>query len=639
MEEEAARSCGAADRSWAHCGDRAQKELGVGISVWLNSRTGKALKRFSTVAAEGLQDGDLVTASARQAKLTSNHRPLDVGMVSAALQQERRRRCSDLIELLPVKWLHMGSGQDVLSLGQVQSFERSGVLGEDELHHLEAALMLLMRLISALASCLDVTLPFPCSAGRGLREVSSAVEAATAASGMRERHRRSSTGGLAYLARPRAPAGAPEWVLPCVQNPFTRTWSHFSVYDNICTSEFAAVLRLVDQDLLQLCRCAGVTSTPKGAGTLQLLAALLRAEHLGCISPPGDAEGTRHFAVPPNRLESGHEDGEWTVLDVDDRVRSIQALWRLHHPSQAAKRAACQDEQQVKLAQTNDMQASQARVEDMLSEPRVQILILGSLEEDFTTAVHLDLQALPPPDPRQTEAISYPSPVSAKEEPLPGEDPAFVKPAEEEEAKEPEPEKVPELQDLWLQLQEGQRLWRRAEEPPTLLNRRSLRIPCASVKVFAVEGYGAELIRRVLHSLGWQEREASATPGHPPQLLWNGSTSGRKLFKDEAWNLRDHCALEAKMPLMSFMPRSYDLRSSRELRGFLLDFAVTKAESMLEVNGTLSPPAASGVLQACRLLGRLSHAQVLQSQVLCGQRGRAQIREDSKRAWRMQTHE
>ncbi|CAK9014288.1 unnamed protein product [Durusdinium trenchii] len=182
-----------------------------------------------------------------------------------------------------------------------------------------------------------------------------------------------------------------------------------------------------------------------------------------------------------------------------------------------------------------------------------------------------------------------------------------------------------------------------AQEPPTLLNRRSLRIPCASVKVFAVEGYGAELIRRVLHSLGWQEREASATPGHPPQLLWNGSTSGRKLFKDEViqpwqilnhfpksgvigsksgllWNLRDHCALEAKMPLMSFMPRSYDLRSSRELRGFLLDFAVTKAESMLEVNGTLSPPAASGVLQACRLLGRLSHAQVLQSQVLCGQR-------------------
>lgn len=246
----------------------------------------------------------------------------ELSVVSAALQQERRRRCSDLIELLPVKWLHMGSGQDVLSLGQVQSFERSGVLGEDELHHLEAALMLLMRLISALASCLDVTLPFPCSAGRGLREVSSAVEAATAASGMRERHRRSSTGGLAYLARPRAPAGAPEWVLPCVQNPFTRTWSHFSVYDNICTSEFAAVLRLVDQDLLQLCRCAGVTSTPKGAGTLQLLAALLRAEHLGCISPPGDAEGTRHFAVPPNRLESGHEDGEWTVLDVDDRVRS-----------------------------------------------------------------------------------------------------------------------------------------------------------------------------------------------------------------------------------------------------------------------------------------------------------------------------
>eukprot|EP00434_Breviolum_minutum_P028036 symbB.v1.2.024802.t1/scaffold2373.1/size80819/4 len=207
-------------------------------------------------------------------------------------------------------------------MGQVQSFERSGVLQEDELHRLEAALMLLMRLTSALASCLDVTLPFPCSGGRGLREVSSAVEAATAASGMRERHRRSSTGGLAYLARPRATAGTPQWVLPCVQNPFTRHWHHFSVYDNICTSEFAAVLRLVDQDLLRLCRCQGVTLHRKTTGTLQLLAALLSGEHLGCVSPPGDAEAPGQFAVPPNRLDSaGHEDGEWTVLDVDDRVR------------------------------------------------------------------------------------------------------------------------------------------------------------------------------------------------------------------------------------------------------------------------------------------------------------------------------
>eukprot|EP00434_Breviolum_minutum_P014056 symbB.v1.2.012397.t1/scaffold857.1/size218589/12 len=118
----------------------------------------------------------------------------------------------------------------------------------------------------------------------------------------------------------------------------------------------------------------------------------------------------------------------------------------------------------------------------------------------------------------------------------------------------------------------------------------------------------------------------------PPHLIWNGSTTGRKLFKDEVfqqwqllnhfprsgvigsksgllWNLRDHCACEAKMPLMSFLPRSYDLRSSRELRGFLLDFAVTKAEAMLSEASTVTTPSlpvASGLLQACRLLGRLS---------------------------------
>lgn len=185
------------------------------------------------------------------------------------------------------------------------------------------------------------------------------------------------------------------------------------------------------------------------------------------------------------------------------------------------------------------------------------------------------------------------------------------------------------------------------QEPPTLLNRHSRsQIPCGSAKVFVVEGYGADLIRRVLQKLGWRERQVSSSPCMPPHLIWNGSTTGRKLFKDEVfqqwqllnhfprsgvigsksgllWNLRDHCACEAKMPLMSFLPRSYDLRSSRELRGFLLDFAVTKAEAILsEASSVATPslPVASGLLQACRLLGRLSHAQVLQSQVLCGQR-------------------
>ncbi|CAJ1384972.1 unnamed protein product, partial [Effrenium voratum] len=67
----------------------------------------------------------------------------ELSVVLTALQQERRRRCSELVELLPVKWLQTGAGPEALSLGQVQSLERSGVLQEEELRNLDASLSLL----------------------------------------------------------------------------------------------------------------------------------------------------------------------------------------------------------------------------------------------------------------------------------------------------------------------------------------------------------------------------------------------------------------------------------------------------------------------------------------------------------------
>ncbi|OLQ10051.1 hypothetical protein AK812_SmicGene6262 [Symbiodinium microadriaticum] len=531
----------------------------------------------------------------------------ELAVILDALRQERRRRCSLLVELFPVKFLSAGSApRDVtLSLCQVQNCDRSGVLQEEECRSLEAAISLLVRLVTAFANLLDVTLPFPCSGGRGFSEVSSAIEAATAAFGRKERRRsskpssrgrgdkdmqcmryasKSALGNLRSTnisaqqdnARPlfyfgsgieycmgkqrhvvmsctqeawwghdieeawqayflsedlfnrnvhglrsatversvlanvglgwalgwaglgqvvtalffeedsfdemppdfrtlsgrrdsrsdaaalessrrifedgrwrkvmsaavaedkelaeealqaavpedeelaeeeaapakkrrrlvQQPAGswlrafglwrdqdddassncsgvslcaretfcekdsgvaatltraqaqeAPMWTLPSVLHPFLARWHHFSVCDKICTPEFVAARRLVDQDLLCLCRCQGVG--PKEATpTLQLLATLLNSEHLGCVSPPAkpsgstekckeafnliseldaNAAGSRRCPPPPpgpdpagawasswdrrprhlpGLAQEGEEDSEWTLLDA-----------------------------------------------------------------------------------------------------------------------------------------------------------------------------------------------------------------------------------------------------------------------------------------------------------------------------------
>lgn len=217
-------------------------------------------------------------------------------MVSLALQEERRQRCSQLVSMVPLKW-HSGGATHAVTLGHVQTFSMMGVLKDEELRDLEAALGLLVRLLTSLAACLDFTLPFPCSGGRGYAAV-----AATA-----------SKGGQGPGPR------TWQWMWPCVLNRFTKRWHYFSVYDNICTAEFAVALQLLNQDLLKLCYCQGEVP-PEGSSTLQLLVQLLSAVQLGCVSPRSATEPRLVQAVgdttgPGKSSEFAPEDGEWLVLE------------------------------------------------------------------------------------------------------------------------------------------------------------------------------------------------------------------------------------------------------------------------------------------------------------------------------------
>lgn len=201
----------------------------------------------------------------------------ELSVVRLALQAERRRRCADLVAILPLKWIVSGDsgGDRTVTLAQVQSFTATGVLKDDELKDLEAALSILVPLISVLAAYLDVTLPFPCTGVRG-----------------HGRDRFDPTGVSAGVpteclmaSSPRGAAHVAWWTRPAVLHPFTGRWHQFSIYDHICTSEFSTALRLIDEDLRRLCVCQG-EATPEHLDTLQLLATCLSAARLGCVSPP-----------------------------------------------------------------------------------------------------------------------------------------------------------------------------------------------------------------------------------------------------------------------------------------------------------------------------------------------------------------
>jgi len=205
----------------------------------------------------------------------------ELSVVRSSVQAERRRRIAELVSYLPLKWIvREDAGADrTVSLAQVQSFGAPGVLQDDELKDIEAALSFLLPLVSLLAVYLDVTLPFPCTGARGHEEARA------------ERSNESCDTRASVSSVPRPPhpqeggTSASKWVRPCVLHPFTGRWSSFSIYDGICTPEFTKALRLLDEDLQKLCACQGEVG-PVHYGTLQLLASILSAVHLGCVSPP-----------------------------------------------------------------------------------------------------------------------------------------------------------------------------------------------------------------------------------------------------------------------------------------------------------------------------------------------------------------
>lgn len=114
-----------------------------------------------------------------------------------------------------------------------------------------------------------------------------------------------------------------------------------------------------------------------------------------------------------------------------------------------------------------------------------------------------------------------------------------------------------------------------------------------------------------------------------PQLLWIGSALARHELREiqKPWqlvnrfprggsmgskssllqNLRAFCEKSVARPLVSFFPRAYDLRKPRELYVFILDFAVTRAEAMLQTISSrpVGTSDCKHILAATRLLERL----------------------------------
>lgn len=170
---------------------------------------------------------------------------------------------------------------------------------------------------------------------------------------------------------------------------------------------------------------------------------------------------------------------------VGFKCRSFQVLRAMEREAARSIQRSWRRRREEKIIEKEPLHIENVEDGDKLEpEPRVQILILGA-PEDATTAVHLDLEAelkefkkMPEIDPRKSLQASPKKPTAVKPPvetttgrpsgqagqasravqaaavpsqvdvpPVEMEDPGVT-------------EKVSELQDLWLQLQEGQRLWR-----------------------------------------------------------------------------------------------------------------------------------------------------------------------------------
>lgn len=285
---------------------------------WASARRQLEMKRSRISREEFLQD-----PAQHHAVLGAFHIYQELYVVSSALQAERRRRCAEAASVFPLKRIGSGDAPSLhtLTLGQVQCFTGLGVLRDEEVRDLRAALSFLVHLLAVVAKYLDVTLPFPCILGQGAaasqtsescgsvaRSRACAADDGRVPEMFRVEGDSNVEGSASYddhglvvrgsptvafpretRARSRSPdLNAPWWIWPCVLHPFTARWLYFSVYDGICTREFETAIRLIDENLRQMCACQGEAS-PVHLGTLQLLAHLLSAPHLGCSSPPRPA--------------------------------------------------------------------------------------------------------------------------------------------------------------------------------------------------------------------------------------------------------------------------------------------------------------------------------------------------------------
>lgn len=245
-----------------------------------------AKRRFDAKSSRVFREDFFRDPGQHRESLGAFHVYQELAVVSHKLQLERRRRCAEIVGALPLKWITSTGGDYTVTLGQVQSFTPSGVLQNEEFTDLHAAVSHLMVLVPALAAYLDVTLPFGCSPGHrgdcapphpeGMEQAADGGAFAKAVSSPSARPH-------PYSQRSTAQAAYGPW--PCVYHPFRRRWHFFSLYDNICTSEFGTARKLVDEDLRQLCASQG-EYMPEHVGTLQLLAHLITASNLGCLSPP-----------------------------------------------------------------------------------------------------------------------------------------------------------------------------------------------------------------------------------------------------------------------------------------------------------------------------------------------------------------
>lgn len=142
--------------------------------------------------------------------------------------------------------------------------------------------------------------------------------------------------------------------------------------------------------------------------------------------------------------------------------------------------------------------------------------------------------------------------------------------------------------------------------------------------MFTAVGYGAALLRRLLVESSW--RDGWTLDHRRAHLIWTSRKGDLTNLWEQlaSWqlvnhfpysialgskaalltNLRTHCCQRHVAPLHELLPRSYDLQRPSELRAFLADFALTRAEGFLRAacRDMEGDSACGDVAAAARLL-------------------------------------